>query len=122
MRNFSIEDILNEMIGKQEHIQLIECATAFINAQDSICKVHAYKLNEFTINFESDGYDYEVRGRIENGDVIFTAFYRKSDVFEENIEVDYLSPEGFKNALSTRNVYPLLVRKVIRLVGSYSNS
>ena len=115
-------DIINELLDEKEHADLIQLATSFIEAQDSICDVHAYKLNEFTINFESDGYKYTVKGLIENGRVSFSGFYRESDVFSENIAIDHISSEGFKRALSTRNVYPLLVNKVIRLISKYQEN
>lgn len=113
-------DIVNEMINADEHAQLIECATAFIEAQDEICNVHAYELNQFTIDFETDGFLYTVKGNIENGKIVFSAFYRKSDVIDDNIAVNYLSYEGFENALKTRNIYNLAVNKALRLIDNYN--
>lgn len=115
-------DIINELLDETEHADLIQLATDFIESQDSICEIHAYTLDHFEIKFEKDGYTYTIKGELENGRVKFSGFYRESDVISENISIDHLSSEGFKRALSTRNIYPLAVNKVNRLIAIYNET
>ena len=108
-------DILNEgglIPSFQDNTDIIEILLQFLKVQDNLFDI-TVNGNDFILKFKLDGYEYKIKGYIENAKVCVSGINRYKG--DDNLEFSYDS-DKIEHTIKTRDVYEKVINKIIRLI------